>query len=116
VEMVGVVLMNIGLIIANMAMLQNSYASKILDINEDQILVDTGLYGKVRHPMYSGMSLMILAVPIALGSWISLIPAAVAALCLVIRIGFEEEMLVKGMDGYEDYQTRVNYKLIPGIF
>ena len=63
-------------------MLQNSFASKILDINQGQVLVDTGLYAHVRHPLYAGALLLILAIPVALGSWWGLIPAAVAILAL----------------------------------
>jgi protein-S-isoprenylcysteine O-methyltransferase Ste14 len=59
---------------------------------------------------------MILAVPIALGSWWALIPATDAALAIVVRIKFEEKMLLKGMDGYADYQKRVRYKLLPKIY
>jgi protein-S-isoprenylcysteine O-methyltransferase Ste14 len=59
---------------------------------------------------------MILAVPIALGSLIAIIPALIAVLTLVVRIRYEEEMLEKGMDGYVDYQTRVRYKLIRGLY
>jgi protein-S-isoprenylcysteine O-methyltransferase Ste14 len=73
-------------------------------------------YARVRHPLYAGVLLMILTTPIALGSWWGLIPAAVAVLGLLIRIRSEEEMLVKGMDGYEDYRSRVRYKLIPKIY
>jgi protein-S-isoprenylcysteine O-methyltransferase Ste14 len=115
-EIAGLVLSNGGLLIMNITMLQNSFASKLLDINKDQVLIDTGLYAHVRHPLYTGAILMIMAAPIALGSWWGLIPAAVAGLAFVIRIQSEEEMLIKGMDGYEDYQTRVRYKLIPGIY
>ncbi|MCD6355971.1 MAG: isoprenylcysteine carboxylmethyltransferase family protein [Anaerolineaceae bacterium] len=116
VEIVGLAVANAGEIIMNIAMLQNPYASKILDINQGQKLVDTGLYAHVRHPLYSGGILMAMALPIALGSWWGLIPAAVAALAILVRIKFEEEMLEKGMDGYADYRTRVQYKLLPGIF
>ena len=116
VEIIGLVIMNIGLIIMNIAMVQNAYASKLLDINKDQKLIDTGLYSHVRHPLYSGAIIMILCLPIALGSWISLIPAAIGVLALLIRIKFEEEMLIKGMDGYIEYRTRVKYKLIPKIY
>ena len=112
----GLVLSNVGYIITNTAILQNSFASKLLDINKDQVLIDTGLYAHVRHPLYAGALLMILTIPIALGSWWGLIPAAVAVLALVIRIQPEEEMLIQGMDGYRDYQTRVRYKLIPKIY
>lgn len=115
-EIIGVVLMNAGLIIMNVAMLQNPFASKILDINQDQDLIDSGLYANVRHPLYAGACLLIVAVPIALGSWWGLAPAAAAVMCLVLRIHFEEDMLVKGMDGYQEYQTRVKYRLIPKIY
>ncbi|KAA3646448.1 MAG: isoprenylcysteine carboxylmethyltransferase family protein [Chloroflexi bacterium] len=112
----GAVIMNIGVIILNTATLQNAYASKLLDINKGQVLVDTGLYGRVRHPLYTGGTIMMLFMPVALGSLWGLIPAAMAALTLVVRIRFEEEMLLKGMEGYADYQSRVPYKLIPGIY
>lgn len=116
IAIVGVVILNCGLALMNMATLQNSYASKILDINKDQILVDTGLYSCVRHPLYAGAIVMILFMPISLGSLWGLIPALLGALMLVIRIEFEEEMLLKGMGGYEDYQSRVKYKLITKIY
>jgi len=116
VEIISLVVTNIGLIIMDIAMVQNAYASKLLDINKDQKLIDTGLYRHVRHPLYSGAALMMLGLPIALGSWISLIPAAIGVISLIIRIKFEEEMLIKGMDGYDEYRTRVKYKLIPKIY
>ena len=116
VEMVGLVLSNAGMVIMDIVMLQNSYASKLLDIKEGQTIIDTGLYARVRHPLYSGASVMILTLPIALGSWWGVLPAVIGVLSLVLRIQFEEEMLVKGMDGYREYQTRVKYKLIPGIY
>ncbi|MGC9397084.1 MAG: methyltransferase family protein [Anaerolineae bacterium] len=115
-EMIGLVGFNVGLIIMNVAILQNSFASKLLDINKDQMLIDTGLYAHVRHPLYAGAVLMILSTPIALGCWWALIPAAVAILALVARIKPEEEMLIQGMAGYEDYRIRVKYKLIPWIY
>jgi protein-S-isoprenylcysteine O-methyltransferase Ste14 len=116
IEIAGLVLFNAGLIVMNAAILQNSYASKVLDINKGQVLVDTGLYAHVRHPLYAGGLLMVLGIPIALGSWWGLIPAAVAVLALVARIKPEEEMLIQGMDGYEEYRARVRYRLIPGIY
>ena len=116
VEIIGLVVLNIGLVIMEFAMVQNAYASKLLDINKDQELIDTGLYGHVRHPLYSGAILMIFGVPIALGSWISLIPATIGVLSFIIRIKFEEKMLIQGMDGYEEYRTRVKYKIIPRIY
>lgn len=109
-------LINTGNVLILLAMYQNAYASKILDINKGQRLIDTGLYGRIRHPLYAGSILMIFAYPLALGSWWGLIPAALAALSLVLRIHFEEEMLLKGMQGYAEYRERVPYRLIPGIY
>ncbi len=116
VEIISLVVANIGLIIMDIAMVQNAYASKVLDINKDQKLIDTGLYSHVRHPLYSGAFLMMLGLPIALGSWISLIPATIGVISLIIRIKFEEEMLIKGMEGYDEYRIRVKYKIIPKIY
>jgi len=116
VEIIGLIILNAGLIIMDIAMLQNAYASKILDINKGQKLIDTGLYGHVRHPLYTGAILMALGLPIALGSLISLIPAAIVVLALIIRIKYEEKMLIKGMDGYDEYRTQIKYKLIPKIY
>ena len=116
VEMIGLVMVNAGTIIMDIAMLQNAFASKLLDINKGQTLIDTGLYAHIRHPLYSGAALMILALPIALGSWWGLIPAIIGVLSLVVRIKFEEDMLVMGMNGYSNYQSRVKHKLLPKIY
>ncbi len=98
------------------AQMQNAFASKLLDINKDQKLIDTGLYAKVRHPLYSGAIFWALGSPIALGSVIGLIGSILVIIVLIIRIKPEEEMLIKGMEGYGDYQKRVKYKLFPGIY
>ncbi|MCP4762444.1 MAG: isoprenylcysteine carboxylmethyltransferase family protein [archaeon] len=116
VEIVGFILGIIGIIIFLKAQEQNAYASKLLDINKDQKLIDTGLYSHVRHPLYSGAIIWIIGTPIALGMWLDLIPAILFCLTLVLRIKYEEEMLIKGMEGYEDYKTRVKYKLFPKIY
>lgn len=116
VALVGVVLVNIGFALMNVATLQNAFASKMLDINKDQVLVDSGLYDHVRHPLYSGLIVAVLFMPIALGSLWGLLAALVGAFVIVLRIHYEEEMLVDGMDGYVGYQSRVKYKLIPGVY
>jgi protein-S-isoprenylcysteine O-methyltransferase Ste14 len=100
----------------NMAMLQNAFASKLLDINQDQQLIDSGLYARIRHPLYTGAILWLLSTPVALGSWWALIPAAIAVISILLRIRYEEEMLVEGMEGYADYQRRVKHKIIPGVY
>lgn len=116
VSLVALAISNVGLIISTIALVQNPFASKILDISKEQQLVDVGLYGMVRHPFYSGFIAFLLFTPIALGSVWGLIPALIIIIVFVIRIHFEEAMLAKGMEGYTDYQSRVKYKIIPGIY
>ncbi len=116
IEIAGLILSNLGYVIFNVALLQNAYASKLLDINQDQKLVDTGLYGVIRHPVYAGGIVMMFFIPVALGFWWALIPAALAGGSMVLRIHFEEEMLLAGMEGYAEYRERVKYKLIPGVY
>jgi protein-S-isoprenylcysteine O-methyltransferase Ste14 len=115
-ESLGLIAANIGLAVMNAAMLQNPFASKLLDINKDQYLVDTGLYAWVRHPLYAGGIMIFIAIPVALGCMWAMIPAIVAVMTLVVRIEFEEDMLQKGMDGYDQYRERVRYKLMPWVY
>ena len=116
IEIIGMLVMTIGWVIVIAAQVQNAYASKILDINKEQKLIDTGLYSKIRHPLYSGVCLWSIGIPLSLGSVVALVGSIIIFLSLVIRIKFEEDMLIKGMDGYDDYKKRVKYKLIPGIY
>ncbi|HUX38251.1 MAG TPA: isoprenylcysteine carboxylmethyltransferase family protein, partial [Rectinemataceae bacterium] len=95
---------------------QNSYASRVVEIQEGQRLIDTGLYGIVRHPMYLAAAIMYLATPIALGSLIALVPMLSFPFLLGYRIVNEEKLLVAGLPGYEDYRKRVRYRLIPFIW
>ena len=99
-------------------MLENAYASKVLDIREDmgQKLIDTGPYAIVRHPMYSGFSLMVISIALGLGSWYALFPAILAIIFLGIRIKYEEAMLMEGLEGYKDYKQRIKFKMIPKLF
>ena len=85
IVLAGAVFLNVGVAIMNITQFQNAHASKVLDINEGQVLVDTGLYAHVRHPLYAGAILMGLAIPITLGSLWGLLPALLGALALVLR-------------------------------
>ena len=117
-EIIGFVLLPFSFYIIYRVMLENAYASKVLDIREEsgQKVIDTGPYAIVRHPMYSGFILMMFCVVLALGSWYALIPAILAAIFLAIRIKFEEKMLIKGLVGYKEYKEKVRYKIIPKIY
>lgn len=115
-EIIGFGIIIIGVYIMYKATLENAYASKVLDIREDQELIDTGVYAHVRHPLYTGASGMMMGFPFALGSWWGIIPGIICVASLILRIKFEEKMLLKELDGYEDYKKRVKYKLIPKLY
>lgn len=95
---------------------QNSYASRVVEIQEGQQLIDTGLYAIIRHPMYSASIILYLSIPLMLGSYYALIPMALSCLELIARIKDEEEMLKAGLEGYTAYTQRVKYRLIPYIW
>lgn len=118
IEIIGFILLPISLYIIYRVMLENAFASKVLDIRKEsgQKLIDTGPYAIVRHPMYSGFVLMFFAIVLALGSWFALIPAFLTLVIMVIRIKFEETMLIEGLEGYREYKERIKYKLIPWIY
>lgn len=118
IELVGFTLLAIAFYILFRSMLNNAYASKVLDIRKESghKIVDTGLYAVVRHPMYTGFSFMGFGLALGLGSWYGLILAIVLVILLIIRISFEEKMLVEELEGYTKYKEKVKYKLIPKIF
>jgi len=95
---------------------QNSYASRIIEIDKNQKVISTGLYGIVRHPMYLGILLMYVPTPIALGSYLGLIPMVTIPLVLVFRILNEEKVLREGLPGYKEYCQKTQYRLIPYLW
>ena len=95
---------------------QNSYASNIIEVNENQKLISTGLYGIVRHPMYVGVLIMFIPTPIALGSCWGLIPFALLPVSLMLRILNEEKILVENLKGYKEYCQKTRFRLIPFIW
>lgn len=97
-------------------MKQNSYASRVIEIQEDQKLIDTGLYGVVRHPMYLAATVMYSVMPLVLGSWWGLIPVILLPVLLAIRILNEENVLKNNLSGYEEYMKKVKYRMVPFIW
>lgn len=95
---------------------QNSYASRIVEVEQNQQVITNGLYGIVRHPMYLGVLLMFCPTPIALGSYWGLIPMATIPVALVYRILNEEKVLSDGLPGYTGYCLKTRYRLIPFIW
>lgn len=95
---------------------ENEYLSRTIEVHEGQKVIDTGLYGLVRHPMYMATVIMFLAMPMILGSPISLIIMLGYIPVIVKRLRNEEEILTAGLQGYKEYKARVKYKVIPFIW
>ncbi len=95
---------------------QNSYASRIIEVDEEQKVISTGLYGIVRHPMYVGVLIMFIPTPLALGSYWGLIPFALLPLSLTLRILNEEKVLSENLKGYKEYCQKTRYRLIPFLW
>ena len=95
---------------------ENTYLSRTIEIQENQKVIDTGLYGIVRHPMYLSTLLLFLSMPLVLGSLISFIVFLIYPVIMVKRIINEEKVLEKGLEGYSDYKVRIKYRVIPFIW
>ena len=97
-------------------MRENTYLSRTVEVQENQKVIDTGLYGIVRHPMYFATTLLFLSFPLVLGSGIGFVIFLAQPFLLVKRIKNEEEVLEKGLEGYTEYKKKVKYRLIPFIW
>ena len=97
-------------------MRENAYLSRTIKVEEGQKVVDTGLYGIVRHPMYMATVLLFLMMPIVLGSWYALIVFAFYPAIIIVRLKDEEELLSRELPGYTEYRQKVKYRLIPFIW
>ena len=97
-------------------MRENAYLSRTIKVEEGQTVVDTGLYGVVRHPMYAVTILLFLMIPLVLGSWYALIAFAFYPAIIIVRLKDEEALLTRELPGYEDYKKKVKFRLIPFIW
>ena len=95
---------------------ENTYLSRTIEVQENQKVIDTGLYGVVRHPMYSATLLLFLSMPLVLGSVISFVIFLAYPLIIIKRLKAEEEFLEKELEGYSEYKKKVKYRLIPFIW
>ena len=95
---------------------ENAYLSRTVEVQENQQVIDSGLYGIVRHPMYSATVLMFLSMPLILGSYISFVVFLVYPFLLIKRIRNEEMVLEEGLDGYAEYKKKVKYRMIPFVW
>ena len=95
---------------------ENAYLSRTIEVQEGQKVIDTGLYGVVRHPMYMTTLLLFLSMPLVLGSLISFFVTLLYIPIIAKRIRNEEKVLEEGLEGYTDYKKRIRYKVIPFIW
>ena len=95
---------------------ENSYLSRTIEVQENQEVISTGLYGIVRHPMYSATVLLFLAMPLILGSLISFVIMLAYIPIIAKRIKNEEQVLEEGLKGYKEYKEKVKYRLLPLIW
>ena len=110
------VLFLLGYLMYAEVMRENAYLSRTIEVQQEQRVIDTGLYALVRHPMYAATLLMFLPIPLILGSLWGLLPFALYPAVIVIRIIDEEKLLTARLDGYAAYKNKVRYRLIPFIW
>jgi len=114
--LVGDFLVAIGLGVAMLVIVQNSYAAATVRVETGQHVVSTGLYGLVRHPMYAGNVILLNGIPLALGSYWGIVFVIPGLIVLVWRIHDEEKLLQEQLDGYRQYTRKVRYRLVPHMW
>ena len=97
-------------------MRENAYLSRTVEVQEGQTVVDTGLYGIVRHPMYAVTIWLFLSIPLVLGSWLALLCFVHYPILIIVRIRNEEALLTRELVGYDAYKRKVKYRLLPFIW
>jgi protein-S-isoprenylcysteine O-methyltransferase Ste14 len=111
--LVGDVLVAVGLVVQMLVVIQNSHAAATVRVEAGQKLISTGLYGLVRHPMYTGNVIMMIGIPLALGSYWGLVFVVPGLIVLALRVRDEEKLLQEELDGYREYTLKVRYRLVP---
>lgn len=115
-SVVGDALLATGLGIAMLVIVQNGYAASTVTVERGQTLASNGLYRFVRHPMYVGNVIMMLGMPLALGSYWGLLFVIPGVIILAVRILDEEKLLTQELTGYREYRQRVPYRLVPYVW
>ena len=113
---IGVSVFLLSYLIYAEVMRENAFLSRTIEIQENQKVIDTGLYGVVRHPMYSATLLMFLSIPLILGSIISFAIMLAYIPIIAVRMNNEEKVLEEGLKGYREYKQKVRYKVIPFVW
>ena len=113
---VAAALFMFGYILYGVVLRENTYLSRTIEVQENQKVIDTGLYGIVRHPMYTATIILFLAMPLVLASPISFLIMLLYIPLISKRIRNEEAVLEQGLEGYSEYKQRVKYKVLPYIW
>jgi protein-S-isoprenylcysteine O-methyltransferase Ste14 len=116
VSLSGDGLIAVGFLIVFLTFRENTFAAGTIEVADNQQVIASGPYAIVRHPMYTGAIIMILGIPLALGSWCGLFPAAWLIPVIIWRLLHEEAFLVQHLPGYSDYRARVRYRLAPMVW
>ncbi|MBR2534035.1 MAG: isoprenylcysteine carboxylmethyltransferase family protein [Erysipelotrichaceae bacterium] len=116
IRIAGIVIFLLSYLMFAEVLRENEYLSRTIEVQEGQKVVDTGLYGIVRHPMYSATVLLFLSMPLIMNSPISFGIMLLYIPLIVKRILNEEEVLEKGLQGYKEYKEKVKYRLLPFIW
>lgn len=116
VTILGTVIFLFAYILYAEVLRENTYLSRTIEVQKDQKVIDSGLYGIVRHPMYMAVVLLFLSIPLVLGSLYAFIIFFAFPFILAKRIKHEEEFLEKELNGYKDYKNKVKFRLIPYIW
>ena len=116
VTIISSILFVIAYILYAEVLRENTYLSRTIEVQENQKVIDTGLYGIVRHPMYAVTILLFLTIPLILGSIISFIIFLIYPIIIAKRIKNEEKVLERDLKGYKEYKNKVKYKIIPLIW
>ena len=105
-----------GFVIVFRVFRANSFTSATIEVAAEQRVITSGPYGIVRHPMYAGAFILIVAMPVALASWVAEIPSVLLILAIVVRLLDEERFLTGHLAGYAEYRQQVRYRLVPGVW
>ena len=116
VSILGAILFLLGYGLYALVLRENAYLARTVKVEQGQRLVDTGLYGLIRHPMYGATLLLFLAMPLILGSLLSLLAMLFYPVIIARRIQNEEEVLLRELPGYVEYRKKVRWRLVPGIW
>ena len=116
VVFVGDTLVVLSMLIIFLVFKENTFTAQTVEVEAGQKVISTGPYALVRHPMYVGGLVFILGIPLALGSWWGLFIFVLFAPVMVWRILDEEKLLTKNLPGYEEYRSRVKYRLVPSVW